>query len=229
MKKISMNDISSYVSYGINEQKFFIKKDFKPANIYLEKLRKNCTGGYINIMNTYDILIENFPYINNLSKDTINNSINQQECVKDMIYKSVYHKKEQNLRFIKNECNNKVHINMVKRFITEINAFIYKHKIHEVFANKIFMHISYKTPFIGRVDLLLKSKDEYFQIEIKTSKVNFIEKNNASLFLNKALIEDSKEIKIKESFILNIRENKVIQEYQKPKKSLEKIIFAKNF
>ncbi|QBQ08177.1 hypothetical protein SGLAD_v1c09780 [Spiroplasma gladiatoris] len=229
MKTIALNEISKYVKWDYVKQKFLVIKEIEPKNIYLQKLLKNLRNGEINMLNTYDILLETFPYVEKLNQEIINNAISMQECVKKRVYKSIYNKQNKTLKLEETKCTNKNHINITKRFITELNNMIYKFDVKEIFANRVFLNRDFNKPFIGKVDILMKTNSDYIQVELKTSKTNYLEKNNANLYLNKILIETSREIKMRNLFILNVRENQVFQEYEKPKKSLENLILAKIF
>jgi len=211
-----LNDITEYIVWDEDKQKYFFLNNIKKLNFYNEVLFNELNSdNELQILSTQDVLTKYFPYINNINNNIIKNSLKKSSCIKNIIFESISQKKTQKIFLLNSNCKNIIHINAAKRYITEINKFCYKHNIYNIYFDKIFLYLKNNKKIITHIDLLLKNAEEWFQIEIKTSRVNYKEKYNANLFLNKKIIENANEIKIKNSYFLNIFEHQVIFEYEK--------------
>ncbi|QEH62366.1 hypothetical protein SCHIN_v1c11730 [Spiroplasma chinense] len=209
MKQIGINDISKYLEWDFENLEYIVKKQIKEKNIYTEILENNIVDDKLLLKNTFDITLEQYPHINTVGDNVIKQSIKQSECIKDMVFKSIENRNGFKINFVENECENINHINLAKRYVKEFNNLIYKYKVSDIYCNRVLIYSDNNYSFIGHIDVLVKTNQGYIQVEIKTSRINYVEKYNAQLYLNKKLIEVNKDIKIKESFILNIREQQV--------------------
>ncbi|WP_339030048.1 hypothetical protein [Spiroplasma endosymbiont of Cantharis nigra] len=161
------------------------------------------------------ILEKNFPYIHNkfIKKDLVDNSIKQGICVHNMISHSIKDRKDFKLNLNILDCKNSNHINIAKRIITELNSFIYKYNIDQIYSEKTYLYLGYDCNYLGTIDIILKSKDTYYIMDIKTSRTNFVDKYNAQLFLYKKMFENATKKIVESCFILNPREDRIFMEY----------------
>ncbi len=162
------------------------------------------------------ILEKNFPYIHNkfIKKDLVDNSIKQGICVHNMISHSIKERKDFKLNLNILDCKNSNHINIAKRIITELNSFIYKYNIDQIYSEKTYLYLGYDCNYLGTIDIILKSKETYYIMDIKTSRTNFIDKYNAQLFLYKKMFENATKKIVENCFILNPREDRIFMEYE---------------
>ncbi|WP_148294477.1 hypothetical protein [Spiroplasma culicicola] len=223
MNNLTLNDVSQYVKWDSEIQKFVLIKEIdKAKNIYLEEIKQNQNEDKtINITNSYEILLETYPFINNLKEQVVSNSIQQIECIKSLVFKSIALKTGPKIKLAQNDCKNANHQAIATRFISELNSFIYKYKVSKIHYDKVFIYLNHAMKFIGQVDLIFETPSGVYQLELKTSKVNFSEKYNGSLYLNKLLVENTNQLSIKDSFVLNPRVEQVYMNYNKPAKKIE--------
>ncbi|WP_342258783.1 hypothetical protein [Spiroplasma endosymbiont of Dioctria linearis] len=162
------------------------------------------------------ILEKNFPYIHNkfIKKDLVDNSIKQGICVHNMISHSIKERKDFKLNLNILDCKNSNHINIAKRIITELNSFIYKYNIDQIYSEKTYLYLGYDCNYLGTIDIILKSKESYYIMDIKTSRTNFVDKYNAQLFLYKKMFENATKKIVENCFILNPREDRIFMEYE---------------
>ncbi|WP_339034063.1 hypothetical protein [Spiroplasma endosymbiont of Cantharis rufa] len=173
------------------------------------------------------ILEKNFPYIHNkfIKKDLVDNSIKQGICVHNMISHSIKERKDFKLNLNILDCKNSNHINIAKRIVTELNSFIYKYNIDQIYSEKTYLYLGYDCNYLGTIDIILKSKETYYIMDIKTSRTNFVDKYNAQLFLYKKMFENATKKNVERCFILNPREDRIFMEYLPiSKNELSKII-----
>ncbi|WP_338984989.1 PD-(D/E)XK nuclease family protein [Spiroplasma endosymbiont of Diplazon laetatorius] len=175
------------------------------------------------------ILEECFPYLQNkfIKKEIIVNSMKQGECVHQIISDSIKERKEFKLNLVVKDCKNSNHLNIAKRIITELNAFIYKHDIDHVYSERTFVYLGYDCNYIGTVDIILKSKDTFYIMDVKTSRTNYVEKYNAQLFLYKKMFENASKKNVTDCFILNPREERVLMKHEKLSKQEQSRIISK--
>ncbi|WP_339020825.1 hypothetical protein [Spiroplasma endosymbiont of Atherix ibis] len=208
------------------EFNYFIKEQVK---IFPENLKQFIDKRKIKLPFVSKILEECFPFLQNkfIKKEIIENYIKQGECVHKIISESINERRDFKLNLIIRDCKNSNHINIAKRIITELNSFIYKYDIDQIFSEKTFFYTGYDCNFLGTIDIILKSKDIFYIMDIKTSKVNYVEKYNAQLFLYKKMFENISNKTVKNCFILNPRENRVLMEYEKLSKNEQTRVISK--
>ncbi|WP_157087601.1 hypothetical protein [Spiroplasma helicoides] len=224
MKKLTLNDITKYVSWNYKSQAYEVQILPKSENIYTEVIKNNTRNNWLKITNEYELLIKAFPFINNISQNIIQNSIEKMECIKTMIYLSISKKTSEKIILEESDCKNSEHIQIAKRFVSELNRIMYKFNAYEVFANKSFVCFINNKPLICNIDVILKNKNSLYVIELKTSRVNFKEKYNAELYLDQLALEQSGEYRVVEMLILNVSEQQIVMKYDKlPKNGENKI------
>ncbi|ALD66876.1 hypothetical protein [Spiroplasma cantharicola] len=169
----------------------------------------------INLPFVSVILEHNYPYLHNkfVKKEIVENSIKQGICVHNMISQSIKERNDFKLNLNILDCKNTNHINIAKRIITELNSFIYKYNIDQIYSERTYLYLGYDCNYLGTIDIILKSKDTYYIMDIKTSRSNFVDKYNAQLFLYKKIFENASKKIVENCFILNPREDRVFMEY----------------
>ncbi|ARU91056.1 hypothetical protein SCLARK_00299 [Spiroplasma clarkii] len=212
MKQKLLNNISEYITWDNYEQQYHLNDgvELNPTNIYLKRLSESLVESRSKIKTTNDVLLQEYKYADNIKPVIVENAINRLNCIKMQIFHSIKNKKGQKIVFIEGECTNKDHLAATKRFITEINNFCYKYDISKIICDQTLLYLTEQAEFIGHLDLVLFNKQHIYQIELKTSRVNYLEKYCAQVFLNRLLLEDTNQIKVSESFILNIFEQRTI-------------------
>ncbi|AGR42509.1 hypothetical protein [Spiroplasma diminutum] len=193
---------------------YILKEDIKEVPFFLK--------GFIGETDKIElpfvsiILEKCFPFLHNkfVKKEIIENSIKQGQCVHQMISDSINNRKDFKLNLSTSDCKNSNHINIAKRIITELNSFIYKYEIDQIYSERTFLYLGFDCNYIGTIDIILKSKEKYYIMDIKTSRVNYIEKYNAQLFLYKKLFENATGNLVENCFILNPREERIFMEYE---------------
>ncbi|QHX37042.1 PD-(D/E)XK nuclease family protein [Spiroplasma sp. BIUS-1] len=206
-----LNDITKIIERDENFN-YMVKED---CDIPME-LENFIDGRKINLPFVSMILEKCFPYLQNkfIKKEVIDNSIKQGECVHKMISDSINQRNDFKVNLVVNDCKNQNHLNIAKRIITELNSFIYKYDIDQIYSEKTFYYTGYDCDYIGTVDIILKSKDKFYIMDIKTSRVNYTEKYNAQLFLYKKMFEQNSKKKVEDCFILNPREDRVLMKHE---------------
>ncbi|AUM63016.1 PD-(D/E)XK nuclease family protein [Spiroplasma monobiae] len=186
-------------------------------------------GSKINLPFVSMILEECYPFLHNkfIKKEVIENSVKQGVCVHKIISDSINERKEFKLNLVVKDCKNSNHLNIAKRLITELNSFIYKYDIDQIYSEKTFFYSGYDCNYLGTIDLILKSKDKFYIMDIKTSRVNYVEKYNAQLFLYKKMFENASGKIVDECFILNPREDRVLMTYERLNNQEISRIFSK--
>ncbi|AGR41639.1 PD-(D/E)XK nuclease family protein [Spiroplasma taiwanense] len=209
-------DITDFIEIDEAFNYFLISKE---KNTILNKLTDYINNdGLIFLPKVSEILQEAFPFLinNNLKIEVVNKSIELSNCVNKMIFNSIKNRKSKRLFLEINFCKNLKNINLAKKMITEINSFIYKYNIQKIYSQKTFVYLNFDSNFIGTIDLILQNEEKIFIMDIKTSKVNFIEKYIFQLFLHKKMFEYSSNLKVEDCLILNPRENQVLMKYSEP-------------
>lgn len=203
------NDITDYINRDPNTFEYYLNDNWKENNIF-NNFKNHIMSNKLNIPFVTQVLEKAFPFINsNIKKDIIDKSIEQGRCVHDMIHQSIIQRKDFKLKLAKTECNNSNHIYIAMRMITELNAMIYKHKITKILSERTFINkVDYL--LIGTIDILMTNSKEWFLVDLKTSRINFLEKGAAQLSLYKEIIEKNNDIKISKMYILNPREELVV-------------------
>ncbi|AUB32135.1 PD-(D/E)XK nuclease family protein [Spiroplasma floricola] len=220
-----INDITNLVERD-EQFNYFVKEDTK---LLPEDLKQFVENKKIKLPFVSKILEECFPFLQSkfIKKEIIESSIKQGECVHKIISESINERRDFKLNLIIKDCKNSNHINIAKRIITELNSFIYKYDIDQIFSERTFFYTGYDCNFLGTIDIILKSKDTFYIMDIKTSKVNYVEKYNAQLFLYKKMFENASNKTVANCFILNPRENRVLMEYEKLSKQEQARVISK--
>jgi hypothetical protein len=205
-----------------------MEKNFSHNKVLEKFLKYVDENNLIQLPFVSEVVSEAFPFIQSgVKQDIIDKSIEQGNCVHDMIDRSIKNKNQEKLILVKNECKNGQHISYAVKIISALNSFIYKHKIKFILSENSFINFD-KFHYIGTPDIILGNDTDWFVIDIKTSRINFLEKSAAQLFLYKKMLESTYEIKISETYILNPREEitmlKVDEPDMKTKRRLYEII-----
>ncbi|AVN63999.1 hypothetical protein CG006_03410 [Mesoplasma florum] len=210
--KFNINDISDYFEFDDSSSSFklinnvdYNEKNFN-LNYYVDE-NQNLILDSID-----DLCQKEFPFIQNPSSKILEQIFLRNKIAKELIINSVVQRKAEFLKFEKNDEDHKVAINIAKSVVHDLNKFIYKHKINHSLANIMLANLESSLNFYGKIDLLLKSNDNWFLCIFKFSKSPYEDKYKYEAMLQKKLIENNSEIKNIKIFVFNPLSDIVIKQ-----------------
>ncbi|KAF5297214.1 hypothetical protein FQR65_LT19733 [Abscondita terminalis] len=149
-----MNNVRNELIYRDKENFDYLLKETILEDIQ-EELLKYINGQKFVVPSVTQITNEVYPYINmGVKKEIIDKSIEQGNCVHEMISLSIDQRNNSSIKLTQNDCENKIHIQLANRIVTEINSLIYKFKIKKIYSENTF--INFERPnYIGTPDILM--------------------------------------------------------------------------
>jgi len=216
MKKIALNDVSLNVTYDLETFKYKLIK-LKGLNHELELLLKDKVDSEnltINIPTINDILLEKYPFINELNPEIVNKIIDRNKRINDLVDYAIKNRSSAKLVFNPLEEKDKNVIEMARQYLYSLNKLIYKYEITALYSNVTFINHDVNQLFMGTIDILAKSGGKWLIFSLKSSKTSYLKKYFAELYLQKLLVETNTNLKIKSMFILNPRAERYLFEYQ---------------
>ncbi|AVN64685.1 MULTISPECIES: hypothetical protein [Mesoplasma] len=210
--KFNINDISEYFEFDDNSSSFKLinSVDYNDKNFnltyYVDENQK------LILDSIDDLCQKEFPFIQSPSSKILEQIFLRNKIAKELIINSVVQRKAEFLKFEKNDEDHKVAINIAKSVVHDLNKFIYKHKINHSLANIMLANLESSLNFYGKIDLLLKSNDNWFLCIFKFSKSPYEDKYKYEAMLQKKLIENNSEIKNIKIFVFNPLSDIVIKQ-----------------
>src|SRR5699024_10295363 len=138
-----INDITNYivrnkggVCYSVTDE-FFKKTTFDEYIEYISAENTLCipyVPGVVTIVFAFLQL--------GIKQEIIDKSIEQGNCVHEMVSNSIKMRNGEKIQLVKGECKNNNHISFALKTITLINSFIYKHKITKIYSEHTFLSFS---------------------------------------------------------------------------------------
>jgi hypothetical protein len=219
-----INKITEYVRRDPETFEYYMEKDFNENQLLVDFKKYVASDGKILLPFVSEVVSEVFPFIQTgIKQDIINKSIEQGNCVHDLVSRSIKARKQEKIELVKNECKNPNHIAIAVKIISVLNSFIYKHKIKYIYSEETFLSFS-KFLYLGTPDIIMVGERDCYIIDIKTSRVNYVEKAEAQLFLYREMLESSG-MKVHSAYIVNPRENITVQEARIPETNIKKKLY----
>ncbi|WP_106078994.1 hypothetical protein [Mesoplasma coleopterae] len=207
-----INDISDYFEYDEDSLVLKLVKEIDYENINFNLTYYIDENKNLNIDSIDQLCQKEFPFIQSPSSKVLEQIFLRNKIAKELIINSVVQRKSESLKFEKNNEDHKIAINIAKSVVHDLNKFIYKNKINHSVANILLANVEADINFYGKIDLLLKSNDNWFLCIFKFSKSPYEDKYKYEAQLQKRLIESNSDIKNVKVFIFNPLADIVIKE-----------------
>ncbi|AHB36799.1 hypothetical protein [Spiroplasma apis] len=199
-----INDISDLIALD-ESNKYILIREIN-SDSYVEKnLSTHIVNDVVCLSEINEALNKVFPYFPIKNTSIVDSSINQNQCIKEIIEASILQRSGPKVKLVTTNCNVTTHLNLAKRYITEINNFIYKYNIKRIYWSPIMCYFGEDMNYFGTIDLVLDNGNSFFIIGIKTSRTNYNERYSSQLFLEKKMFEYCTDKKIASAFILNVK------------------------
>ncbi|ATZ18490.1 hypothetical protein ESOMN_v1c01050 [Williamsoniiplasma somnilux] len=212
MNNSKLGDITNLISYDEETYSYKFEKPLTTLAEHQKVLLKNKIGKNNEILlpTINEICTNIYPFIEKRSNELINTLISRNKRIKRLIFNAIEKRKDIELNFEPLDEKDKFIINLAKSIVHDLNKFIYKYEIGNLYANKTFLNNDINSFYIGTVDLIAQSKNNIYIATFKISRSGFNQKYLAELALQKELVESNLNYKIADSFIFNPREERVI-------------------
>jgi len=216
MKKTALNDVSANVAYDLDTFEYRLT-NLKGLNPNLELILKDKVDTEtlaINLPTINDILLKKYPFINELNPEIVKKIIDRNKRINDLVDHAIKTRKSVKLVFDPLDEKDKNVIEIARQYLYSLNKLIYKYEISALYSNLTFINHDVNHLFIGTIDILAKSGDFWYIFSLKSSKTSYLKKYFAELYLQKLLVENNTNFKVKSMFILNPRAERYLFEYQ---------------
>ncbi|ATQ35808.1 hypothetical protein CG007_03370 [Mesoplasma entomophilum] len=207
-----INDISDYFEYDENLSILNLVKEISYEDINFNLTYYIDENKNLNIDSIDQLCQKEFPFIQSPSTKVLEQIFLRNKIAKELIINSVIQRKSESLKFEKNNEDHKIAINIAKSVVHDLNKFIYKNKINHSVANILLANVQKDINYYGKIDLLLKSNDNWFLCIFKFSKSPYEDKYKYEAQLQKKLIENNSNIKNLKVFIFNPLADIVVKE-----------------
>lgn len=212
MGKINLQDITSAVIYNDKTFSYKLKTDLLNLSHFHQELLKNKIGPSQEILlpTISGIVTECYPFIEKRNLQLINQIIERNKKINNLIFHAISTKRGMELNFDPLEEKDKFILGLAKSVCFDLNKFIYKYEISNLYPNKTFINADINNLYLGNIDLIAQGKNCWYLITFKMSRSGYNQKYFAELFLQKQAFENNTKFKIQECFIFNPREQRVV-------------------
>jgi|GEM_PF-652317 len=212
MKGINLNDLTSGVTFDQNTKQYRLTQAVSKFTANQQSL----LAGWVDDNNVVQLpqlsalLTKVYPYLNSPASNVIDLIIGRNQRINDLILLSLQRRKSEKLVFYPEGEKDAFVLEMTRAFINLLNKLIYKYELTVLEGFKTFVNNDIHHPFIGTIDIIAQSKtNQWYLFLLKTSKTSYLARDYAQGFLQKTLVESNSKIKLKNSFLLNPRQEQV--------------------
>ncbi|AUF83286.1 hypothetical protein CXP39_00480 [Mesoplasma syrphidae] len=213
MAKYQISDLSQVLSYNEKTFKYDLANLDWEVDYHIKQIiKKSSNQGVLAIATISEIVNEVYPFVDKQNTEVIQNLINRTRRIKTLVFQAIKNRRGAEFYFEELDEKDKFIIKIAKSIVHDLNKFLYKYEIKQVFSNLILINNDVNNLFVGNIDFLATNGKEWFLGSFKNSRSGFNQKYSAELYLQKQLIESNTNYKINKMFIFNPLEQRVVLE-----------------
>ncbi len=212
MKGITFHDLTSGITFDQKTKQYRLTKAIAEFSDDQQTLLARWVDAnhVVQLPDLSSLLAKVYPYLNNPAQSVIDLITSRNQRINDLILRSLQRRNGEKLVFYPETEKDAFVLELTRDFINLLNKLIYKYELTVMEGFKTFINNDIHHPFIGTIDIIAKSKtNQWYLFLLKTSKTSYLAKDYAQGFLQKILVESNSKIKIKNSFLLNPRQEQV--------------------
>jgi hypothetical protein len=158
--KIKFHDLSKNVVYDFKNFTYKLI-DQNDLPYHLKELLTDKIADDLTIMipTADDLVLENYPFINQLNSEIVNKIIRRNHRINQLVDHAIKTKKTEKLFFDPLEEKDHFVIEIAKQYLYDLNKFIYKYEVTNLYSNLTFLNNDVNELFIGTIDVVAKGKN----------------------------------------------------------------------
>lgn len=207
-----MNQIDKLIEQN-NLNQYFIKDNHKlmfdeeKSTLFFNEFKydsKLFFENFYQIKFLSDLVLEKYPFINNLNNNIIDVIIERNESIKKIIKESIRRRNAFEIKAHNLDYKDKTLLIKAKSIIKNLNNFIYKNKINKFWTDLIFLNVEKSIANFGYIECLCSNGKEYFLCMFKFSKSPYIEKYQYEVDLINKMLNKKFGVKVSKTLLFNI-------------------------